>query len=89
MKSILTLITGLTLSLAATAAQPLLSPNELQARLNDPNVRIIDIRDAKAYAAQHIPGAVNAPYGQWRGPASNPGDLPDLPNSPPWFRVWA
>ncbi len=79
MKLVITLLTSLTLSLAATAAQPLLSPNELQIRLNDPNVRIIDIRDAKVYAAQHIPGAVNAPYGQWRGPASNPGDLPDLP----------
>jgi thiosulfate/3-mercaptopyruvate sulfurtransferase len=37
------------------------------------------IRDAKSYAANHIPGAVNAPYGQWRGPAENPGELPALP----------
>ncbi len=78
MKLIATLLASLSFSLAATAAQPLLSPTELQARLNDANVRVIDIRDAKSYAAQHIPGASNAPYGQWRGPASNPGDLPDL-----------
>ena len=72
-----------TLSFAAAgvtfAAQPLLTPAELKARLADPNVRVIDIRDAKSYGAQHIPGAVNAPYGKWRGPATNPGELPELP----------
>lgn len=70
---------GLTVSAASFAAQPLLSPTELMAKLSDANVRVIDIRDAKSYAAKHIPGAVNAPYGQWRGPASNPGELPGLP----------
>ena len=76
-----TLIAGLRLGLAAAsafAAQPLLTPKELNASLADPNVRVIDIRDPKSYAANHIPGAVNAPYGQWRGPASNPGELPAL-----------
>ena len=67
-------------SASAFAAQPLLSPAELQAKLSDANVRVIDIRDPKSYAANHIPGAVNAPYGTWRGPASNPGELPALPN---------
>ena len=66
-------------SASAFAAQPLLSPAELQAKLSDANVRVIDIRDPKSYAANHIPGAVNAPYGTWRGPASNPGELPALP----------
>ena len=70
---------GLAVSVASFAAQPLLSPAELMAKLPDANVRVIDIRDAKSYAARHIPGAVNAPYGQWRGPASNPGELPGLP----------
>lgn len=85
MKPLNTLITGLLLALGATsatstlAAQPLLSPQELQAKLSDANVRVIDIRDPKSYAANHIPGAVNAPYGQWRGPATNPGELPGLP----------
>ena len=81
-----TLITALSLGLAAAgaatsafAAQPLLTPQELQAQLTNPNVRVIDIRDPKSYAAGHIPGAVSAPYGQWRGPASNPGELPALP----------
>lgn len=34
---------------------------------------IIDIRSADAYAEGHIEGAVNAPYGLWRGPQDNPG----------------
>ena len=77
-----TLITALSLGFVATsvfAAQPLLAPQELQSRITDPNVRVIDIRDPKSYAAGHIPGALNAPYGQWRGPASNPGEMPALP----------
>ncbi len=79
-------ISALVLALSATAfsvpafaAQPLLSPAELQAKLSDTNVRVIDIRDPKSYAANHITGAVSAPYGAWRGPASNPGELPTLP----------
>jgi thiosulfate/3-mercaptopyruvate sulfurtransferase len=80
MKRLSTLIASLGLVVAsAAAAQPLLTPQELQAKLGDANVRVIDIRDPKSYAANHIPGAVNAPYGQWRGPATNPGELPALP----------
>ena len=80
MKRIHSFVVGLSLLIAgAASAQPLLSPQELQAKLGDTNVRVIDIRDAKSYAANHIPGAVNAPYGQWRGPATNPGELPALP----------
>lgn len=78
MKKILLFVISFAASAAAWAAQPLLTPAELQARLGGPGVRVIDIRDAKSYAAQHIPGAVNAPYGRWRGPASNPGKLPEL-----------
>ena len=85
MQRLKTLITALSLGWAATAAtsvfasQPLLAPQELQSRLADANVRVIDIRDPKSYAAGHIPGAVSAPYGQWRGPASSPGEMPALP----------
>lgn len=79
MKKLISLAFGLTASVASFAAQPLLSAAELSAKLSDSNVRVIDIRDAKSYAAKHIPGAVNAPYGQWRGLASNPGELPGLP----------
>lgn len=65
------------------AVPPLLSPSELQALLKDPpsaeRMRLIDIRDPKAYGGGHLPQAQNAPYVQWRGPASNPGELPALP----------
>lgn len=64
---------------AACAAQPLLTPAELQALQTQPAVRVIDVRDAKSYAANHIANAVHSPYSQWRGPASNPGNPPTLP----------
>ena len=51
----------------------------MQAAAGQDAVRIIDIRDPKAYGERHIPGALNAPYGKWRGPATNPGELPELP----------
>lgn len=78
MKRLSALIAGWLVSAAAFAAPPLLTPAELQARLSDPNVRVIDIRDEKTYATGHVPAAVNAPYAQWRGPATNPGELPAL-----------
>ncbi len=78
MKKIWLLLLALAATGLAWGAQPLLTPAELQAQLHDANLRVIDIRDAKSYAGQHIPGAVSAPYGSWRGPASNPGELPPL-----------
>lgn len=79
MKASIVLFAGWVFAATGFAAQPLLAPQELQAHLSDRQVRVIDIRDAGSYAAGHIPGAVNAPYGQWRGPANNPGELPALP----------
>ena len=79
MKTYSVLFAGLALISNAFSAQPLLTPQELQAKLADPSVRVIDIRDPKSYAANHVPGAVNAPYGQWRGAPDNPGELPPLP----------
>jgi thiosulfate/3-mercaptopyruvate sulfurtransferase len=67
-----------TLSLSVAAAPPLLSPADLEERLSDPLVRVIDIREAKYFPSGHVPGAVSAPYAQWRGPASNPGELPEV-----------
>jgi len=63
----------------ALAASPLVSPAELDALRGQAHVRVVDIRPADAYAAGHVPGAVSAPYGAWRGPAQNPGELPPLP----------
>ncbi|NML46121.1 sulfurtransferase [Ramlibacter sp. G-1-2-2] len=79
MKKILALVATLAAAGASFAAQPLVNPAELKAQLGKPEVRVIDIRDTKTFAAQHIPGAVNAPYGKWRGPANNPGEMPELP----------
>jgi len=78
MKRLSVLISGFALAASAFAAQPLLAPKELQPKLADPQIRVIDTRDAAAYASNHIPGAVNAPYAAWRGPANNPGELPPL-----------
>ncbi len=79
MKKMLAFAVALTAAHWASAAQPLLTPAQLSALLPAAaQVRVIDIRDPKAYGQQHIPGAVNAPYGQWRGPATNPGELPDV-----------
>jgi thiosulfate/3-mercaptopyruvate sulfurtransferase len=59
-------------------AQPaaLLSAEQLKPLVGKPNVRLLDIRAPQAFAAGHIPGSVNTPYGQYRGPADNPGKLP-------------
>ena len=59
------------------AAPALLTPSDLNPLLTQADVRVIDIRPPKEFAANHIPGSVNAPYGKWRGPATNPGELPD------------
>jgi thiosulfate/3-mercaptopyruvate sulfurtransferase len=76
--ALLAAVLALAASFAAMAAPPLLSPAELQARLDQPELRVIDIRSPKVYDTRHIPGALSAPYSSWRGPASNPGELPDL-----------
>lgn len=81
MKSLLSIFVAtaaLGLSSAAWSAEPLLTPAQLDGIRQDAAVRVIDIRPADAYAAGHIPGAVSAPYGQWRGPADNPGELPPV-----------
>jgi thiosulfate/3-mercaptopyruvate sulfurtransferase len=79
MKRLIPFVVALLAGAAAHAAPPLLAPAELTALLGKPSVRVIDIRDPASYAEKHIPGAVSAPYGSWRGPASNPGELPALP----------
>lgn len=65
------------------SAAPLVEPADLSARLSSPQLRIVDIRDGKDAAGKtpfelgHLPGSVSAPYSQWRGPADNPGKVPD------------
>lgn len=68
-------------SVTAIAAQPLVTPAELAAKLGDSRLRIVDIRDGEidskpAYELGHIAGAQHAPYEKWRGPKESPGKLP-------------
>jgi thiosulfate/3-mercaptopyruvate sulfurtransferase len=43
--------------LAVTAVEPIVSTEWLQAHLNDPDVRIVDVSDRGSYDRAHIPGA--------------------------------
>ena len=80
MKKLLALFLGLLFSTVASAAEPLMDPQAVQAGLTAGSAVVIDIRDSKSYAAGHVPGALSAPYGAWRGSATNPGELPSLEN---------
>jgi thiosulfate/3-mercaptopyruvate sulfurtransferase len=67
-------------ALAATSALagslgPLITPTDLAETTENPI--ILDIR-GDAYDAGHIEGAVTAPYGLFRGPANNPGEVPPV-----------
>ena len=71
---------GLTLCLAGGAVAapegwgPLLEPEALADILAaHPEVRVVHV--SGDFAAGHIPGAVSAPYPEWRGPPQNPGAL--------------
>ena len=69
------LVVSLLISLGCATvamAQPLLAPAEVAAKLGDPKLRIVDIREGKvdgksAYEVGHIAGAQHAPYAKWRG----------------------
>ena len=67
----------LTASIAsADYLKPLMNPAELSNSLDQANPIILDIR-GDAYQDGHIPGAISAPYGLFRGPKNNPGQLLD------------
>ena len=57
----------------AAAFGPLTEPQE-----GVEGALVLDIRGAEDFAAGHIPGAVNTPYANYRGPADNPGRVPAL-----------
>jgi len=68
---------------SAFALSALITPDQLNQLMKNTHpsstsVRVIDVRDDFSFEQDHIPGSLNAPYSQWRGPASNPGQLPDL-----------
>ncbi|MEM7212720.1 MAG: rhodanese-like domain-containing protein [Pseudomonadota bacterium] len=53
--------------------QVLIEPQTLRSIGSE--VTILDIRSPKAFAKGHVEGALNAPYGTWRGPKENPGEV--------------
>lgn len=61
---------------------PLVTVENLQKLMTERRLQIIDIRGASgrsalfSYAAGHIPGSVNVPYGTWRAVWSDPMALP-------------
>ncbi len=63
---------------------PLVAPADLAALVDSLSPLILDIRapgsvdEAGTYGSGHVSGSVNAPYGLFRGPADNPGQLPPL-----------
>ncbi|MCY4005289.1 MAG: rhodanese-like domain-containing protein [Rhodobacteraceae bacterium] len=59
---------------AASTFGPLVTPQELASSLDESSPVIIDIR-GDLYAEGHLPGALSAPYGQFRGPKTNPGQI--------------
>lgn len=75
--SLLVATLGLAASVATAATfGPLVTPTDLSARLDEVDPIILDIR-GDAYAEGHVADAVPAPYGLFRGPAENPGQLLD------------
>ena len=60
---------------AATSFGPLVSPTQLSEQFKEVQPIVLDIR-GDDYAMGHIPGAVSAPYGLFRGPKNNPGQVP-------------
>lgn len=57
---------------------PLLEPAQLSGLLDsEQSIRVVHLTGN--YEEGHIPGAVSAPYSQFRGPQENAGQLPALP----------
>jgi thiosulfate/3-mercaptopyruvate sulfurtransferase len=54
---------------------PLLEPADLREAIGTSTPVVLDIRSNNAFQDGHVPGALNAPYGLFRGPADNPGQL--------------
>lgn len=73
-------------ALADSSFGPLVTPAELSAELDKVGPIVLDIR-GKDFAAGHIAGAVDAPYGKFRGPKKNPGEVPDIANLESFFET--
>jgi len=74
--AVATLGAALVTPVGAATFGPLVSPTDLQPQLDSVQPLLLDIR-GEAYDSGHIDGAVSAPYGLFRGPEENPGQVPD------------
>ncbi len=74
----LILILLIALSFPVLALDELVDGAWLKANMNKNNLFLLDIQQPEHYRRFHIPGAVNAPYAQWRSgkKSSAPGMLP-------------
>ena len=59
---------------AAAEWKRLMEPADLLPHVGS-EVAVVDIRSPKEFNRGSIKGAVNAPYGSWRGPKDNPGQV--------------
>ncbi len=83
LSALLLLLANIALANPIPNWKPLFSANELGQLLQEHStaITVIDIRPPNApdpdssYNAGHIPGALSSPYGNWRGPAENPGKV--------------
>ena len=55
----------------------LIQPAELESRLKDPALRLLDTRAEDVYAKEHIPGAVRVDVAAWQALGKTPGGLRD------------
>ena len=78
MKNSIVIAAGLAFAASASAQlNPVISTVELSEQLGE--VTVLDIqRSAEDFAQAHIPGSVHLPYGNFRGPKNNPGQVPAL-----------
>jgi thiosulfate/3-mercaptopyruvate sulfurtransferase len=84
------LLAGLTsLPLRAETAPALIDARALGERLGDDGLVVLDIQSSKDYQRFHVPGAVNAPYDQWRTRARKDGTGPLPSMLPPVDRLEA
>ena len=61
----------------AHAAVPRIMPDELRQKVERGEVTVIDVRDADAYLAAHIPGSLHIPLSRIEG------EIPYLPRQKP------
>lgn len=99
MRALSLLAAGLALALTAAAARaeaafgPLLTPDGLADAVEAHDPLILDIRGGMTedgrtvYETGHVPGAVFAPYRFFRGPETNPGEVPSEADLTRIFRI--